>query len=102
MAMQPMYQQPPAAPKKGFPVWAIILIAIGGVFLLIFVVMIFLGIYGTRKYLISAKTAEAKNTIGAISRGAVNAYEREQGGNELLGDVPAGVTHRLCTSANPV
>lgn len=41
----------------------------------------------------TSKTAEAKNTIGAIARAAVTAYEREQ-----LDDV----SHRLCASANPV
>jgi type IV pilus assembly protein PilA len=51
-----------------------------------------LGIYGVRKYLAAAKTAEAKNTVGAISRAAVAAYERER---------PAGgdAAHRLCDSA---
>ena len=55
-------------------------------------IMASLGIYGFRRYLAAAKTAEAKNTIGAISRGAVAAYEREV----LVG---GKVTHRLCGSA---
>src|SRR5580693_2775417 len=44
-----------------------------------------LAIYGVRRYLASSKTAEAKNTIGAITRSAVSAYERETYSNELLG-----------------
>ncbi|HEY4117933.1 MAG TPA: hypothetical protein VGM56_08760 [Byssovorax sp.] len=56
-----------------------------------------LGIYGVQRYLTSAKTAEAKNTIGAISRAAVAAYERE-----ALGSSGAAVTHKLCKSAQAV
>jgi len=56
-----------------------------------------LGIYGVRRYLSSAKTSEAKNTIGAISRGATAAYERERIG----ADGQTG-THALCKSAIPV
>lgn len=55
-----------------------------------------MAIYGVRRYLASAKTAEAKNTIGAITRGAAASYERE-----LLS--PAGaLTHALCGAAQPV
>lgn len=50
-----------------------------------------LAIYGVRRYLASAKTSEAKNTIGAITRGAMAAYERETLGG-------AGSTHQLCKS----
>jgi type IV pilus assembly protein PilA len=82
--------------KKGFPVWAIILLVIVGLFVVLIGVLAALGIYGTRKYLAAAKTAEAKNSIGAISRGAVAAYEREQ---SVSGK---GAAHRLCETANPV
>lgn len=55
-----------------------------------------LSIYGVRRYIASAKSAEAKNTIGSISRGAVAAFERE-----ALG--PGGaLVHALCKSATPV
>jgi type IV pilus assembly protein PilA len=50
------------------------------------------GIYGVRKYLATAKTAEAKNTLGAIARAAAAAYERES----MAG---GAATHRLCASA---
>lgn len=36
-----------------------------------------LSIYGTRKYIATAKTAEARNTLGMIAKDAVVAYERE-------------------------
>src|SRR5512135_2345307 len=61
-----------------------------------------LAIYGVRRYLASSKTAEAKNTIGAISRAAVAAYERESAQNQLLpdGQQSTGAMHQLCKSAS--
>jgi type IV pilus assembly protein PilA len=90
----PPMQQP--QPKKGFPVWAIILIVLAGLGVMFAGVILALGIYGTRRYLAAAKTAEAKNSVGAIARGAQAAYEREQ-----YGDDPAA-SHHLCATANPV
>jgi type IV pilus assembly protein PilA len=60
-----------------------------------------LAIYGVRRYLASSKTAEAKNTIGAITRAAVAAYERESYSNELLADgaTSSSFMHQLCASA---
>jgi type IV pilus assembly protein PilA len=60
-----------------------------------------LAIYGVRRYLASAKTSEAKNTIGGIARAAVSAYERETYANQLLGDaaVSASAMHVLCITA---
>ncbi len=46
-----------------------------------------LAIYGVRRYIATAKTAEARNTIGAITRAAVSSYESD---------------HVLCASARPV
>ena len=51
-------------------------------------------------YTTSSKTSEAKNTIGAIARGAAAAYEREVAlPEDALPDAPS---HKLCTSATPV
>lgn len=63
-----------------------------------------LAIYGVTRYLASAKTSEAKNTVGAITRAAVGAYERETYDNQLLGDgaVSATATHSLCKTADRV
>jgi hypothetical protein len=58
-----------------------------------------LGVYGVRQYIRSAKTAEARNTIGAIARAAVTAYERE-GFDPKNPSAPP--LHRLCTTAPPV
>ncbi|HEY4122157.1 MAG TPA: prepilin-type N-terminal cleavage/methylation domain-containing protein [Byssovorax sp.] len=60
-----------------------------------------LAIYGVNRYLASSKTSEAKNNIGAITRAAVAAFERETYSNELLADgsTSASTMHALCLSA---
>ncbi|MCC6553990.1 MAG: fimbiral protein pilA [Polyangiaceae bacterium] len=62
-----------------------------------------LAIYGVRRYLASAKISEAKNTIGAISRGAAAAYENEIAGAQLVGEGSQSVSasNSLCASAGP-
>ncbi|MBM4375720.1 MAG: type II secretion system protein [Deltaproteobacteria bacterium] len=63
-----------------------------------------LAIYGVRRYLASAKTSEAKNTIGAISRASQAAYERENAASEEIpeGTESKGASHSLCGSATTV
>lgn len=51
-------------------------------------------IAAVRDYLAASKTAEAKNTLGAIARGAVGAYERET--------LEVRNTHKLCGSSEPM
>src|SRR4051812_12856337 len=97
MAQQPPYypqQQPPPTQKKTSGCLVALLVAVV-IAVPMLGVMAALGIYGVRRYLAAAKTAEAKNTIGAISRAAVAAYERE-----VLVAGKSG--HRLCSSATPV
>jgi len=43
-----------------------------------------LAIYGVRKYIANAKTAEARNSLGQIAKDAVTAVEREKGTNTLV------------------
>ncbi len=84
-SVYPSLMQPQES--KGFPVWAIILIAAGGGIVVIIGIVASLAIYSTRKYLASAKSAEAKNSVGAIARMAATTYERDR---------------TLCGSALPV
>jgi type IV pilus assembly protein PilA len=60
-----------------------------------------LAIYGVRKYLSNAKTAEVRNALGQMAKDAEAAYERETMPSAVL--VPgqtAGVSNNLCTSAS--
>lgn len=63
-----------------------------------------LAIYGVRRYLASSKTSEAKNTIGAVSRAAQAAFEKERVGSQNLteGDMSSAASHALCETASPV
>jgi type IV pilus assembly protein PilA len=63
-----------------------------------------LAIYGVRRYLASAKTSEAKNSIGAIARGAVGAFERETTSQEIvaLGSTGSNFSHDVCDDAPAV
>ena len=58
-----------------------------------------LAIYGVRKYMASAKSAEAKNSLGQLAKDASTAYNREH----MKADyIPAGdsadVSNKLCAS----
>jgi type IV pilus assembly protein PilA len=98
---QPGPPAPPPQQKKGFPVWAIVLLVLLGLGSVLGITLVTLGIYGARRFIAASKTAEAKNSIGAISRDAVAAYESEQFGAEPGGGANS-ITHRLCGSASPV
>lgn len=59
-----------------------------------------LAIYGVRKYLMNAKTSEAKTTIGRIAKDAGSAYEREKmDGSTIALGTTAAIAHALCENA---
>ncbi len=59
-----------------------------------------LAIYGVRKYITNAKTAEARNSLGQMSKDASTAYNREgmSGAIVTIGNSTA-VANNLCISA---
>jgi type IV pilus assembly protein PilA len=59
-----------------------------------------LAIYGVRKYLMNAKTSEAKTTIGRIAKDASSAFEREKmAGTVIPLTQTAAIAHALCDTA---
>jgi type IV pilus assembly protein PilA len=56
-----------------------------------------LAIYGVRRYIANAKTAEARNALGQISKDAKSSYAREHMSGEVLAvNTPAAITNQLC------
>jgi type IV pilus assembly protein PilA len=74
------------AKQQGFTlVELMIVVAIVGV-------LAVLAVYGVRKYLANAKTAEARNSLGQLAKDAATAVEREKGTTAILA---AGATSSL-------
>jgi len=58
-----------------------------------------LAIYGVRKYLANAKTAEARNSLGQMGKDESTAFEKESmAGTTLAPAVSAATSRSLCTS----
>ncbi len=59
-----------------------------------------LAVVGVRRYLSNAKSAEARNSLGAIGKGAAQALEREATTTGVVGaGSSATVSRRLCKAA---
>jgi type IV pilus assembly protein PilA len=72
----PPYAQPPR-PKGGFPVWLIVVLVTLLVVVASVGVLATLAIFGVRKFLAQAKTAEARNSLVQLGRLATESYERD-------------------------
>jgi type IV pilus assembly protein PilA len=60
-----------------------------------------LAVYGVRKYLFNAKTAEVRNALGQMAKDAKASYDRDSTSPLLLAPgTSAGVANNLCTSAS--
>ncbi len=85
---------PPFPKPKSSSNWLIAVLVILGCVILFGGVLSVLAIFGVRKYIANAKTAEARNSVAAMAKDAAMAFERGQTG-------PSGGTfHRLCPSAS--
>jgi type IV pilus assembly protein PilA len=61
-----------------------------------------LAIYGVRKYIANAKTAEARNSLGQIGKDASTAFEKETMAGAVLTEGSASAVNRaLCMTATP-
>jgi type IV pilus assembly protein PilA len=81
--------------KEGFTlVELMIVVAIVGV-------LAVLAVYGVRKYIANAKTAEARNSLGQIGKDAVTAFEGEHMSAAIIPQGSAtGIIRQMCQSAS--
>ncbi|MBI4702642.1 MAG: fimbiral protein pilA [Deltaproteobacteria bacterium] len=88
----PMAPWPPAPKRTSAALIACLVVALVSVPVL--GVLASLAIYGARRYLVTAKIAEARANVAALGRAAQAAYERE------TDDGTGRLVHRLCPSAS--
>jgi type IV pilus assembly protein PilA len=85
--------------KRGFTlIELMIVVAIVGI-------LAVLAVYGVRKYLSNAKTAEARNSLGQIAKDQASEYEKENRGTAVMQmQSTSGIARALCGTepGNPV
>lgn len=83
--------------KEGFTlVELMIVVAIVGV-------LAVLAVYGVRKYIANAKTAEAKNSLGQLGKDAVTAFEGERMSAAVLAEgAQTDVIRQMCQTGTQV
>jgi type IV pilus assembly protein PilA len=92
---------PPPPPQKGMSGCALAAIITGAVFFFLVGPMAVLAIYGVRKYIANAKTAEARYSLGEMARDASVEYESDSLDDQILKPgAPLAATHHLCASAS--
>jgi type IV pilus assembly protein PilA len=70
-------QQPSRPPPKKTSTGLLLVAIVGGVVVFGLGPCSVMAIYGVRKYLANAKTAEARNVVGQLARLSLSAYERD-------------------------
>lgn len=92
----------PTPQKSGASIVVIIIVSILAILVVGGGILAVLAIYGTRKYISNAKSAEARFTLGMIGKDAQSAYENESlDPNLTLGGTPS-IKHTVCPSGKPI
>jgi hypothetical protein len=82
---------PPSRPKRT-PSWVIVLAVVGVVAVIVLPFLAAVGIYGVRRYLIQAKTAEARVAVAAFAKGLASCGTEQGELPETSAKVPSDIS----------